>query len=81
MTGLLYAIEAESFFTEMRLPTLMVSLPPTINDKYGLQMGLNQQKLVTAFNIHHFMMHLLRGDSYMSKNMSLLADLDSQTSC
>lgn len=58
-----------------------MSLPKDINAKYRDAIRRNQQTLVTPFNIYHTMEHLLNGEDYDLKNMSLLSNLSFQKTC
>ena len=58
-----------------------MSLPKDINVKYRDAVRRNQQNLVTPFNVYYTMEHLLLGEGYALKNMSLLSNLSFQKTC
>jgi hypothetical protein len=58
-----------------------VNLPANINAKYRDGIRKNQQNLVTAWNIYYTLQHLLKGEEYKEKYMSLLSDLSFQKTC
>jgi hypothetical protein len=65
----------------MNLPVLMVDLPPDMNDHYRDKIRFNQQYVVTSKNVHHYLKHIVMGDKYRYKKMSLLSDLTDNNSC
>lgn len=81
MQGVMSAIGVESFLTEKNLPLLMVRLPEKMNKKYRDSIRMNQQYVVTSNNIHHFLKHIVEGEHYEGRALSLLGDLTGNDSC
>ena len=58
---------------------MMISLPQGVNKLYRKQIALNQQAVVSAFNIYHFLAHIAAGTTYKHSELGLLGDLSGQT--
>lgn len=79
MQGALQLINPANVKLEDGLPGLMVSLPSKVNQLYRKQIALNQQALVTAYNIFYFLSHIAQGQDYPNQHNGLLGSLEGQT--
>lgn len=60
---------------------MLLAVPEQMNQQYRDSIRFNQQNLVTAYNIYHFMMHVVIGEEYSDKKLGLMGDLSFQTNC
>jgi hypothetical protein len=58
-----------------------MAVPEAMNGKFREGIRLNQQNLITAYNVYHLLMHVAIGESYPSRKLGLLADLSFQVDC
>lgn len=79
MHGILELINSANVKLEDGLPGMMVSLPFGVNQIYRKQIAMNQQAVVSAHNIGHFLYHIAQGQQYPRQNAGLLGTLTSQT--
>lgn len=62
-------------------PLLFVKVPEKINKLYRDKIRMNQQTLVSAFNVYHFLMHLVVGEEYQYKQKGLFGNFSQQKDC
>lgn len=60
---------------------MLLAVPEQMNQQYRDSIRLNQQTLVTAYNVYHFLMHVAIGEEYRNKGLGLMGDLSFQTNC
>ncbi|KAL4463269.1 hypothetical protein ABPG74_007270 [Tetrahymena malaccensis] len=81
MQGIFYLLQLRNVFIEINLPGLFINVPPELNEKYGDQIALNQQNLVSIKNLHHFIKQLIVGEQYENYKLSLFNPLQYQKQC
>jgi len=64
---------------ERALPTLILTLPKTINNEYRVAVKGNQQKLVSAYQIHELFLGLAEGPHSSHISKSIMGDLPQLT--
>lgn len=58
MHGALHLINPQNVNVEISLPGMMVSLPFSTNQLYRKRIAMNQQAVVSAYNIFYFFAHI-----------------------
>ncbi|KAL4482506.1 hypothetical protein ABPG72_001482 [Tetrahymena utriculariae] len=81
MQGIFYLLQLKNVFIEINLPGLFINIPPELNEKYGDQIALNQQSLVSVKNLHHFIKQIIVGEEYENYKQSLFNHLQFQKQC
>ncbi len=52
-----------------------------MNKIYRDKIRKNQQNVISMFNMHHFLRHLVEGEGYKLKKFGFFEDLSSQKQC
>jgi hypothetical protein len=62
-------------------PLLFMRVPKEVNKQYRDKVRMNQQTLLSALNVYHFLMHLAIGNEYQQKEKGLFGDNSHQKDC